>query len=98
MKIKLDNKVYEKTKFMASKARNLLEITSVLENREKEGVFKVEDFDLITEFIVNCFENEFTSDDLLNFLEYSEIQSIFYQIAEQIYKKTNDKMGKLAKK
>lgn len=98
MKIKLENKTYEQTKFKGRKVRNLLEVQSVLENKESEGNFKAEDIDLITEFIANCFENEFTSDNLLDSLEYYEILMIFHQIAEEISKRTNDKMGKLAKK
>jgi hypothetical protein len=98
MKIKLDNKNFEQTKFKGRALRNLLEIQDELESKQEEGAFKKEDLDIMCEFIVNVFDNQFTSDDLLDELEFHEIIQYFRQIAEEIMKKTNDKMGKLIKK
>ena len=98
MKIKLEDKTYEQLHFRGRALRNLLEIQGILEERQDENTFKVEDLDMITEFLANVFDGQFTSDDLLDNLEFYEIIGYFRQVAEEIMKKTNDKMGKLAKK
>jgi len=97
MKIKIDDKSYEQTKFKGRALRNLLEIQNILEEREEES-FKVDDLDIMCEFIANVFDNQFTSDDLLDNLEFHEIMECFKKIAEEIMKKTNNKMEKLGKK
>lgn len=98
MKIKMGDKNFEQTKFKGRILRNLLEIQNILEEREEAQEFKVEDLDIMCEFIVNTFDNQFTTDDILDNLEFHEIIVFFKQIAEEIMKKTNGKMGKLAKK
>lgn len=98
MKIKIEGKTYEQTKFRGRALRNLLEIQDILQNRQEEGNFKVEDLDLMCEFVVNVFDNKFTTDDLLDNLEFHEIISYFKQVAEEIKKKTNSKMEQLGKK
>jgi len=98
MKIKIEDKTFEQTKFKGRVLRNLLEIQELFEEREKTGEFKVSDLDLMTEFLVNTFDNQFTTDDLLDNLETHEIMEHFRQVAQETMKKSNDKMGKLAKK
>lgn len=98
MKIKIENKIFEQTKFKGRVLRNFLEIEEIFEEREKTGEFKASDLDLMTEFLVNTFDNQFTTDDLLDNLETHEIIEYFRQVAQETMKKTNDKMGKLAKK
>lgn len=98
MKIKMENKTHEQTKFKGRVLRNLLEIQGLLEARQEDEAFKVEDLDIMCEFLVNVFDNQFTTDDLLDNLEFYEIISYFRQVTEEIMKKTNDKMSKLGKK
>lgn len=98
MKLMLGEDTYEQTKFKGRILRNLLEIQDTLEQRQEENVYKKEDLDLMCEFLVNTFDSKFTSDDLLDNLEFYEIIGYFRQVAEEIMKKTNNKMGKLVKK
>lgn len=90
-------KTFEQTKFKGRVLRNLLEIQGVFDGKQ-EDTFTIEDYDLMCEFLVNTFDNQFTTDDLLDGLETHEIMGYFTQVAEEVMKKTNDKMGKLAKK
>lgn len=98
MKITIGDKTYTQNKFKGRITRNLLEIQAVLSNKQTEGEFSLEDFDLINEFITSVFDNEFSTDDLLDELDFADILTIFKNIQEEISKKTNDKMSKLAKK
>lgn len=98
MKIKIGNKTFEQLHFKGRALRNMLEIQGLLEAREEEQSFKIEDLDMITEFLVNVFDGQFTSDDLLDNLEFYEIVGYFRQVAQEIMKKTNDKIGKVIKK
>lgn len=98
MKIKLEDKTFEQTKFRGRTLRNLLEIQGQLEVKQEEGTFKAEDLDMMCEFLVNVFDNQFTSDDVLDNLEFFEIIQYFKQVAEEIMKRTNSKMGALTKK
>lgn len=98
MKLKIEGKTYEKLRFKGRVTRNLLEIQGILSDKESRGEFTTEDLDMMCEFLVNVFENEFTTDDLLDGLEFHEIIAYFRQVAQEIMKKTNDKMEALAKK
>lgn len=95
--IEKTTKTFEQTKFKGRVLRNLLEIQGIFEGKQ-EDTFTIGDYDLMCEFLVNTFDNQFTTDDLLDGLETHEIMGCFGQVAEEIMKKTNDKMGKIAKK
>ncbi|WP_251861971.1 hypothetical protein [Clostridium sp. Marseille-Q2269] len=96
MKIIICEKTYEQTKFKGRITRNLLEIQQHLE--EVGENFKASDLDLLCQFIVNVFDNEFTTDDLLDEFEYSDIILTFRKITDEINKKTKKKFEQLAKK
>lgn len=96
MKIKLGDKTFEQLKFKGRIVRNLLEIEEQLE--AKNGRFDKNDLDVICEFLANTFDGSFSSDDLLDELEFPEIIGYFRQVQQEVAKKTNKKMSELAKK
>ncbi|HBJ2613335.1 TPA: hypothetical protein LA742_001796 [Clostridium botulinum] len=96
MKIIIDKKTYEQTKFKGRISRNLLEIQQHLEEVGED--FKASDLDLLCEFIANVFDNKFTTDDLLDEFEFADIILTFRKIADEINKKTSKKFEQLAKK
>jgi len=98
MKIKINGQNYEQLKFKGRILRNLLEIQDRLTEQAANDSFTTKDLDVMCEFLVDTFDNQFTSDDLLDNLEFAEIVEYFRQIASEIMKKTNTKMEKLAKK
>jgi len=82
MKIKIGKKTYEQTKFKGRLTRKALEMQDLL-NGDK---FTTKEFDAIMTFLCDAFDNKFTSDDLLDELETTEIMADFAYVCEEVGK------------
>lgn len=89
MKTKIGEVEYTQKKFKGRLVRNLLEIQNHLKNTGEE--MNNTEVDMILEFICLCFDNQFTPDDLLDELEWVEIQKLFIEIQEKITGKVTKK-------
>ncbi|MBK1809138.1 hypothetical protein JHL18_00550 [Clostridium sp. YIM B02505] len=98
MKLKIGDKTYEQLKFKGRVMRNLLVIQQDFELKQQDNEFGAEDLDVMCEFIANAFGGQFTSDDVLDELEYAEIIEAFRNISSELSKKANAQMKKFEKK
>lgn len=93
MKITIGKKTYEQLKITGRLVRKSLELQEEVDGK----VFGLKEYDIIIAFIVDAFGNKFTSDDVLDELEYKEIQEQFLNICNEIGNNMNDAVGKFEK-
>ncbi|MFR5267206.1 phage tail assembly chaperone G [Clostridium sp.] len=77
--------------------KRMLEVTDVLTKAQEEGLFTLEHQELMCEFICEMFGNKFTSEELLDGIELSDLYPTFMTLTETIGKKTMLKMENLLK-
>lgn len=101
MKIKIEIndelKTFETLKLRGRAFRRLLEVQDILEDANAKGTFSTGHFDLMMEFIVECFGNKFTTEELLDGVELEDINLHFQTLAEEINEKSTKKMKNIAK-
>lgn len=76
--------------------RKFLVTRDILIEAEKTGDFSVEMFDNLVDFVVSAFGNQFTADELLDSMNIVDINILSLEIQNEIAKKTENKMKKLA--
>ncbi|MDP4144162.1 MAG: hypothetical protein Q8936_06700 [Bacillota bacterium] len=95
MKVTIGEKTFEQTKIKGRAIRKFLEVKENLDTKEKD--FGTKEFDTIVNFIVDTFGNKFTSDDLLDELDASEIFKVFYDVCDDIGKQMSSKVNEFEK-
>lgn len=93
MKITINDKLYEQTKITGRLVRKCLELQEEVDGK----AFGLKEYDIIINFIVDAFGNKFTSDDVLDGLEYKDIQEQFKDICGEIGNNMNNTVGKFEK-
>ncbi|QLY82231.1 phage tail assembly chaperone G [Clostridium intestinale] len=99
MKITLGEKTYEVTKITCGKMNDYYEVMDSVDESEKvNGRTTKKDFDLIKEFLANFFGNQFTTVDIDNELDVTDLMTFWIGIGIEIKDKTQSKVEKLIKK
>jgi hypothetical protein len=90
-------KVFESLKLKGRALRRYLEVQDVLEDADRAGTFNTSHFDLMMEFIVECFGNQFTTDELLDGVDIEDIYLHYRNLSKEIQEKTTKKMKNISK-
>ena len=90
-------KVFESLKLKGRALRRYLEVQDVLEDAQRVGVFNTIHFDLMMEFIVECFGSKFTTDELLDGVDIEDIYLHYKTLSKEIQDKTTKKMKNISK-
>ncbi|WP_286909314.1 phage tail assembly chaperone G [Clostridium sp. UBA1652] len=99
MKIKLGEKTYEVTKITCGKMTDYYDVMDAVSESEKvNGRTTKADFNLIKEFLVNFYNNQFTTEDIDNELDVIDLMTFWIGIGVEINQKTQSKVEKLIKK
>lgn len=99
MKITINDITYESTKLTCGVIEGYFDVIDLVEESEKsKGRMSKTDRLLIKEFLCNAFGNQFTTEDIDNHLEFSDLIVYFRAIGEEVSEKTKKKFEKLAKK
>lgn len=80
MKITIGKKTYEQLKIKGRLVRKSLELQEILNGKE----FGTKEYDTIISFIVDTYDKQFTTDDVLDELSYKEIQKSYLDICNEI--------------
>lgn len=94
MKITINKKDYELGHVTRAKYAKFNEAYKKIE--AKANVYDDEDFDIMVDCIVECYDNQFTADDV-NQLDVSDIIIGFMSIMIHIQEKLNNKVTKIKK-
>lgn len=99
MKITLGEKTYEVTKITCGKMTDYYDVMdSVSASEEVNKRTTKNDLNLIKEFLVNFYGNQFTSEDIDNELDITDLMTFWIGIGIEIRQKTQTKVDKLIKK
>lgn len=99
MKLKVGDKTFETTKITCGKMTDYYDVLDVVEESEREnGRTTKKDWQLIKEFCVNFFDNKFTTEDVDNELDSSDLMIFWAMVGKEVADKTQSKIEKLIKK
>ncbi len=92
------DKIFTLGEIKGSTYRKFLEIRDILlETDRSNAEYTVEHFDMMVEFLVKCFGNQFTADELLDSVDIWDINIYVAEVQKYINEKTASKMKKLSK-
>ncbi|WP_297520507.1 hypothetical protein [uncultured Clostridium sp.] len=99
MKIIVKGKNYECTKIVGRKYDKFCDVMHDIDTRQSESNtgFNKDDMALMRELIVDLFDNKFTSDDLYDDLDVSELVFKFLEVQAEVESKLNNKIEKIQK-
>lgn len=99
MKIIVKGKNYECIKIVGRKYDNFCEVMDNIEKRQQTqgSGFTKEDLALIRELLADLFDNKFTSDDLYDDLDVSDVIFKFLEVQAEVEQKLNNKIEKIQK-
>lgn len=99
MKIKIGQNNYEKTKIVCGIMTDYYDVMEVVSESEKVNGFTTKkDFQLIKEFLVNFFDNQFTTEDIDKELDTCDLMVFWSMIGQEVQDKTKSKLEKILKK
>lgn len=106
MKIKLEiekdgelKKINFSTGRMRGRAlKRMLEVQDVLDSAAENNSFTNDHYSLMCEYICEMFNNQFTTDELLDGADLEEIYEIFMELGKEIGNKALSKVQSVTKK
>lgn len=88
---------YSTGRMRGRQLKRMLEVQDVMQKAADKNEFTQEHYDLMCEFIVEIFNNQFSVDDLLDGIDLCDVYPTFTNLINDIGNKTMSKMENLIK-